>query len=388
MAAGVMVPVAPTTAGESAPEAAGEAPPTAAKPAPLPTVGDEKAVDLRLGSPGSPDRREIRRPGAQYVKVHFSRLTLARGDYLTVADPSGREVHTYHGDPTRGGAAKGDASFTRHGRTGFAAMSVDGDTAVITLHTREGRNSAATIDRYWRGYSDKEIKAKNGPGVFSVCGADGRRDTVCYKENHPAQYNASRPVARMLTNGNGWCTAWRVGRGNHMMTNNHCVKTQAELDTMEVQFNYDCATCGGNNPGPGTKVGANQLLRNSAELDFALFNVDNFDQISQFGTLFLETRAPVINERAYVIGHGDTKPKRISLFEERDGGAYCAVKTTGGNSVGYSCDTSGGNSGSPVLAGSSHKVIALHWGGSCPNNVGNRMDRIYPQIQDLIDNRA
>ncbi|MFH9068654.1 trypsin-like serine peptidase [Streptomyces alboflavus] len=374
----LLVPVAPT--------AAGDASPPRAEAAPIPTVGEEKAVDLVLGSSGNPARQQIRHPGAAYVKVHFARLDLAPGDYVTVADPDRREVHTYHGDPTRGSAARDDAGFTRHGRTGFAAMSVDGDTAVVTLHTRGKRGSTAAIDGYWRGYSETEITARN---PRSVCGADGRRDAVCYRTSHPAQYAASRGVARMLKNGGGWCTAWRVGRGNHMMTNNHCVKNQAELDTMEVQFDYDCATCGGNNPRPGTKVGANALLRTSPALDFSLFSVDNFDQITQFGTLFLETRAPIAGERAYIAGHGDTKPKRISLFEENDGGAYCGIRAPqlGTEDVGYNCDTSGGNSGSPVLANSSHKVIALHWGGSCPNNVGTRMDKIYPQIQDLVDNR-
>ncbi|GGR89948.1 hypothetical protein GCM10010252_31060 [Streptomyces aureoverticillatus] len=386
VAATTLVPVAPTTADDATPAPAPAPAPARIQPAPIPTVGEEKAVDLRLGGSGGPVRHVIRHRAASYIKVHFARLKLAPGAYVTVADPAGREVHTYHGDPTRGRAARGDAGFTRHGAAGFAAMSVDGDTAVVTLHTRGGRGAEASIDRYWRGYTEAEITAKNPP---SVCGADGRRDAVCYRTSHPAQYAASRGVARMLKNGGGWCTAWRVGRGNHMLTNNHCVKSQAELDAMEVQFDYDCATCGGNNPRPGTKVGANALLRTSAGLDFTLFSVDDFDQISQFGTLFLETRAPIANEQAYVAGHGDTLPKRISLYEERDGGAYCGVRNAqlGTEDVGYSCDTSGGNSGSPVLAGSSHKVIALHWGGSCPHNVGTRMDRIYPQIQDLIDNR-
>ncbi|WP_343041847.1 trypsin-like serine peptidase [Streptomyces typhae] len=377
-AAATLVPAAPTSAG-------GAAPPRA-EASPVPAVGEERAVDVTLGSAGDQTRHEIRHPGAAYVKVHLARLSLAPGDRLTVADPAGREVHTYRADPTRGPAPRGDASFTRHGGTGFAAMSVDGDTAVVTLHTRKGRDSAATIDRYWRGYTQKEIDVKN---PRSVCGADARRDAVCYKSSHPAQYAASRGVARMLKNGAGWCTAWRVGRGNHMMSNNHCVKNQAELDTIEVQFDYDCATCGGNDPRPGTKVGANALLRTSPALDFTLFNVDNFDRVTQFGTLFLETRAPIAGESTYIAGHGDTKPKRISIYEERDGGALCGVRNAqlGTEDVGYNCDTSGGNSGSPVLATSSHKVIALHWGGSCPNNIGTRMDKIYPQVQDLIDNR-
>jgi hypothetical protein len=52
--------------------------------------------------------------------------------------------------------------------------------------------------------------------------------------------------------------------------------------------------------------------------------------------------------------------------------------------MGYTCDTSGGNSGSPVLS-SSHKVLALHHLGGCLNE-GARMSLIYPQISSLIDN--
>ncbi|GHE82036.1 hypothetical protein GCM10018785_57630 [Streptomyces longispororuber] len=401
-AAAALTPAAPPPADEAAPShvqrttaraqdasASARGPAARTPVAPVPAAGEEERAALRLASAGGPDRHEIRHSGASYVKVHFDRFRLAPGDHVTVADPTGRETHTYHGDPARGGAVPGDAGFTRHGRTGFAALSVDGDTAVVTLHRRARHGSEVSVDRYWRGYSAAEFAARNPSAVRSVCGADGRRDAVCYRSSHPAPYAASRGVARMLTNGAGYCTAWRVGRGNHMMTNNHCVSTQSQLDTMEVQFDYDCATCGGNDPRPGTKVGAAALLRTSASLDYTVFSVDDFDRVSPFGTLFLETRAPVAGEQAYVVGHGDTRPKRISLYEERDGGAYCGVRTPqlGTEDVGYSCDTSGGSSGSPVVAGSSHKVIALHWGGSCPTNVGTRMDRIHPQIQDLIDNR-
>ena len=48
-------------------------------------------------------------------------------------------------------------------------------------------------------------------------------------------------------------TTWRVGNTNRMLTNKHCFSTQAQVQSSEMQFNFQCATCGGNNPGAGTK---------------------------------------------------------------------------------------------------------------------------------------
>lgn len=349
-------------------------------------IGEEVRTSVSLGRTGLSSSRtaEIRFPGAAYIKVHFASVRLAPGDYLTVADPTGRERHTYHGLPTAG-----DASRTVHGRPGFAAMSIDGDVAVVTLHAASPRASAH-IDGYWRGYTEAEILANN-PGIESVCSTDARRDVVCYQSSHPTEFARSGAVAKLLIGGGGSCTTWRVGNTNRMLTNKHCFSTQSAVQSSEMQFNFQCATCGGNNPGPGTKVSGAQLLRvstgGSGELDYTLYSVNNFTTIQGFGTLFLETRAPVNGERIYIPGHGDGAPKRLSIFEDTQGGAVCTVRNATYNSwnMAYSCDTSGGNSGSPVLS-ANHRVLALHHLGGCPNNQGARMHLIYNEIRDLIDN--
>jgi hypothetical protein len=357
-------------------------------------AGEERTAALAV-TYGRP-RVAVSRPGATYVKVHFTSLRLVPGDYVTVADPAGREVHTYHGDPTLGEARAGDSSVTVHRTRGFAAMSVDGDTAIVTLHkagtrsaTLDRRGFGARIDRFWRGYDAAEVAA-NTIGTQSVCGIDARRDVVCYRSSHPTEFARANAVARILRNGSGWCTAWRVGNTNRMLTNNHCVSTQSQLRSMEMQFEFQCATCGGNNPLPGTKVSAAELLRTSSSLDYTLFSVNNFSSIQRFGTLFLDVRSARQGERIYIPGHGDTKPKRLSIFENEQNGPVCTVRNPDrGVNIAYSCDTSGGNSGSPVLAGSSHKVIALHHTGACPsNNSGVKIDLIYREIGSLIDNRG
>ncbi|HWH00794.1 MAG TPA: trypsin-like peptidase domain-containing protein, partial [Pilimelia sp.] len=399
LAAGVLPVLSGTALALTAP---GGAPPAAPAPAPaldprVTRVGEERAsgAELRYASTGRLSRTTVHAPGATYVKVHFSSFRVLPGDYVTVADPSGREVHTYRGDPTRGGNV-GGSDHTVHGPTGFAALSIDGDTAIVTLHSAAPRRDAAAlgrqgygvrIDRHFRGFTRAEVAAQN-PSTLSVCGTDARRDVVCYQSNHPTEYAKSRAVARQLLRGTGHCTAWRVGNTNRMLSNAHCIESAADLAASEFQFDYECATCGGNNPRAGTKVSGAELIKMSGlnSLDYTLFSVNNFAAIQQYGTLYLDNRAPVQNETIYIPGHGDTRPKRLSLYEESDGGARCKIDVvSSGVNTGYRCDTSGGNSGSPVLAASSHKVIALHHLGGCPN-WGTRITLVYAEIAGLIDN--
>jgi V8-like Glu-specific endopeptidase len=358
-------------------------------------AGEERVTDLavRYSRPVA----TLHHAGAAYIKVHFTALRLAPGDHVTVADPSGREIHTYSGDPVRGTAGPGDASYTIHRTRGFAAMSVDGDTAVVTLHRAAASRTPAAvldrlgygarIDRFWRGFDAAEIAAQT-VGTMAVCGTDARRDVVCYRTSHPTEFARSNAVARLLRNGRGFCTGWRVGRTNRALTNNHCVSTAAAIQSMEVQFEFQCATCGGNNPLPGVKVSGAQMLRTSSALDYTLFSVNSFATIERFGTLFLDVRVARTGERIYIPGHGDAAPKRLSIFDSAQNGPFCTVANPNrGVNIAYNCDTSGGNSGSPVLAASSHRVIALHHLGSCPNNnQGVKIDLVYREISTLIDN--
>ncbi|MEU6020710.1 serine protease [Micromonospora sp. NPDC047134] len=351
------------------------------------TVGELRTVDSTLSYLRDGRTQVIRHPGATYVKVHFSALRLAPGEYVTVSSPDGSESYRYDRNLNR---ATG-SDYTTDGRPGFWAMSVEGDTAVVTLHSnRSSRATAATIDRFWRGYDRTEVAQYNF-STQSVCSTDARRDVVCYQNSHPTEFARSNAVARLLISGGGMCTTWRVGNTNRMLTNKHCFSTQAAVSGSEMQFNYQCATCGGSNPGPGTKVSGATLYRvssgGSSQLDYALFSVNNFAAIQGFGTLYLATTATTNGTQMYIPGHGDGSPKRLSIFENTQNGARCTVRSANYNTwnISYSCDTSGGNSGSPVL-NSSHRVIALHHLGGCPSNQGAKAHLIYNEIASLIDN--
>lgn len=351
------------------------------------TIGELRTVDSSVSYAPVGGTQIIQHPGATYVKVHFSSLRLAQGDYVTVSSRDGKESHRYDRHLNR---ATG-SDYTTDGQPGFWAMSVEGDTAVVTLHSnRPSRGNAATIDRFWRGYDSTEIAAHNF-STQSVCSTDARRDVVCYQNSHPTEYARGRAVARLLISGGGLCTTWRVGNTNRMLTNKHCFSTQSAVSGSEMQFNYQCATCGGANPGAGTKVSGATLYKvssgGSSQLDYTLFSVNNFAAIQGFGTLYLATTATSNGTRIYVPGHGDGTAKRLSIYEDTQNGATCAVRNANYNTwnISYSCDTSGGNSGSPVL-NASHRVIALHHLGGCPSNQGAKAHLIYNEIATLIDN--
>jgi lysyl endopeptidase len=330
-------------------------------------------------------------PGASYVKVHFSRLLLLPGDRVTVADPAGRESSTYT---------------SRDLGADAWAMSVTGDTAVVTLEHGNldplGLRGAlarlgVTVDRFARGFTGTEdeqagaeARARKAATVHSgreesVCGTDDKRDAVCYKTSNPVAYQRSKAVARLLINGVELCTAWRVGPNNRMFTNNHCISSQYEVSRSEVWFNYECAACGGFAVLPTTKVWGDQLLANDSTLDYALFTVRNFENVTKFGYLLLDLSKAVAGQEVYIAHHPRGRPTMISVRDPGERSGNCAVADPQYDGYGrrtdvsYYCDTEGGSSGSPVLSRATNMVIALHHFGGCPNS-GVRIDLIYAQL--------
>ncbi|MDI6103864.1 serine protease [Actinoplanes sp. NEAU-A12] len=356
-------------------------------------IGRLLPVDSVLGYLSGPQRQEFAYPGASYVKVHFDRLAMLPGDYVTVSNPKGTESYRYEADAD-----------------GRWAMSVTGDTAIVEVHRKVnplGLGNALGglgigIDKVARGDQrrpprenrsnrspERLDRSPAGPGrEESVCGTDTSTDAVCYESKDPAAYTKSKAIARLLINGTELCTGWRVGAKNRMITNNHCLTSSDEAYDTEVWFNYQCAKCGGFDVFKPTKVWGDQVLATDKTYDYTLFTVDGFESIQKFGFLTLDTVRPRKGEELYVPQHPAGEPARIAGSQGEAAGT-CAVDNpdyTGyapHSDVSYFCDTAGGSSGSPVISRRTNKVVALHHFGGCPNS-GVRGDLLAGRLRTYL----
>lgn len=349
-------------------------------------VGKVEMTSTTLGYLDSDRQATFRYPGAEYVKLHFTRFLLLPGDYLTVSTPDGGESHRYTGSAD-----------------GTWSMSVTGDTAKLQLHMGSPdllglratlASLGVTVDRVARGFTRTERSAKSAADRArksqgreeSVCLTDTKSDAVCYRTTNPVMYRRSKAVVRLLIDGTELCTAWRVGPNNRLITNHHCLETSEQAIQTEVWFNYQCAVCGGYEVFRPTKVWASKVLLTDATLDFTLFSVEDFELVQHYGYLELDNRAPKAGEQLYVPQHPSGAPAAITADL---GNGNCAVVDASydgyakDTDASYYCDTEGGSSGSPVIARSTNRVIALHHFGGCPNS-GVRIDRIYPRIRTLL----
>jgi hypothetical protein len=348
------------------------------------------AIERRGRLVGSDRALTYSYPGASYVKLHFSRALLRPGDRLVVSDPAGTESYSYTAEEL------GADSW---------AMSITGDTATVRLEqggydplgmrTRLA-GLGVTVDKVARGFTEASgSAAPEGPEQQknrseSICrGSDEKLDAACYKASHPVQYQKSKAVARMLINGVELCTAWRVGPNNLLLTNNHCTSSGSDVRRSEVWFNYECARCDSYDVLRTTKVWGDQLIANDGTLDYALFSVRSFEAVSKFGYLEFETGEVRSGQELYIPQHPRGLPTMIAMDDPGERGGNCAVDDptyngyAAGTDVSYFCDTDGGSSGSPIISAGSHKVVALHHFGGCPNS-GVRIDLINQEIGHLL----
>ncbi|MDT9001805.1 PKD domain-containing protein [Paucibacter sp. APW11] len=334
--------------------------------------------------------QKVGQAGADFIKVHFAEFRLPAGAYVLVSSADGQEVHRYDAEAQNNRTydrAQGEDGLTR-----FAALSVFGETAIVTLvlpaGVAWGPSNVLRVDQFHAGQMGIEERTP-----LSVCGTDERRDPVCFASSNPTQYDRTRPVARLLMAGSSLCTGWRVGADNRMFTNNHCFADQATLTNTEVWFNYQNTSCGGSTQGTVTKVTGGTLLKTDATLDYSLFTINNFANVASFGYLGLEVRDPTLNEAIYIAQHGGGRPKQLAITSDQDGGGNCKINNANaaGNAAGtdaaYYCDTEGGSSGSPVIAGISNKAIALHHFGGCTNQ-GVKISKIWPQVATHFNNQV
>jgi len=358
-------------------------------------IGDE--LPYKVATPaayplGGPDRpvawsEPVFSPGAKFIRIHFSKFNLPDGDYLTVASPDGSDYWTY--------TAKGV-----NGTGEFWSFSVEGDTAMVELHTgsmlkgRTGRYGVV-IDRIAHG-----TEPINEDGSFVdkvICGTDGKENVACHTEVN------TRPVARLTIQSGGssfLCTGSLVAGSNNstLMTNNHCVANQTEASTVQARFNFQTTTCTGTTQATTTTFAGGTFLRTSSVnggLDYTLLTLQGNPEAT-FGEYVPTSKLPLVGLNLNFPQHPGGRLKQIAFWKDSAHTLRCNVTginvtvsgATVSSQVSYSCDTEGGSSGSPVLDAGTGRVIALHhFGGISSNpclNSATQMQQICANAGSLL----
>lgn len=341
-------------------------------------VGDELPYETstpRVYPRGGADRpvvwsETVVSPGATFLRVHFSKLNLPDGDYVTVASPDGEDFWTYTG---RGPQGTGEAW----------SFMVEGDTAIVSLHAgnRPIKGRAArfglAIDRIAHGTAPVDGEP-GGPIEKVVCGTDGRQNVACHSTIN------TRPVARLSFQSGGSsyvCTGWLVAgsNANTMLTNNHCVANQTEVSSVQARFNYQTTTCTGSTQATYSSYTGGTFLRTHSGLDYTLLTLQGNPEAT-WGEYVATSKAPTVGMVINFPQHPGGGLKKIAYWKDSAQTLRCNVSTvnasyggaTSGSQMGYSCDSQGGSSGSPIMEHATGRIIGLHhFGGvssSCLNS--------------------
>lgn len=182
---------------------------------------------------------------------------------------------------------------------------------------------------------------------------------ISYGEKSIAR-RLGRPVGRLdVLYGNGktgYCTAFIVD-AEHLVTNNHCIPGVGDPGVQAAQFVAGYVDAA--HPDTAEKFQVQlQALETSAPLDYSVLRVFG-DPSARYGTVELADADPESSEFLWIIGHPQGQAQHIS----REGCAAADPPVSTEGKVVHSCDTLGGNSGSPVFRISDRQVVALHHAG-------------------------
>jgi hypothetical protein len=296
----------------------------------------------------------IEHEGATYISIHFSRFDLAPGERVIISDPL--RVQSY--------------TMTGHGKLAagtFWAQHIKGDTAILEYVIAAPQlGKGFIIDKYAAGFA-----TVGGSQTSAICGVNDLKNAVCYRASNPIEYERGRAVARLLINGVDFCTGWLASANNHLLTNEHCISSPTDALNTDYEFGAEAPNC--NDPNceycfPGSLSSGATFIKGNPALDYALVQIAAGNPAGSFGFLEIESRPPVLGEQIYIPQHPGGRAKEFGIESSENTAGVCRVdsvtepgcSSASYNDVGYNCDTQGGSSGSPVLAASSHKVIALH----------------------------
>ena len=297
---------------------------------------------------------------AAILRLYFQELKLRQGQVLEIRDGKNKVVARY----TKSAPAPFWTDY-------FAPLPV-----TVTLQDNKGgHNGAVHITRAQiklkKVEPAKPPKQKREPVESQIDSWDAT--SIGDYPVGSEIYQRGAPVAVLYDTGGEYCTGFLIGP-NRLMTNNHCIATQAECDASSARFNYQRDSAG--NLLVTTDYDCRTLLKTNWELDYSVIELDDLPGY-EWGYLRLSWDNVYDSEELTITQHPRCVPKQVA----RQNCHIEAVVDDGrgtNTDIGYSCDTRNCSSGSPVFDLRYYEVIAIHHYGDDGRgyNRGVRMRRI------------
>jgi len=211
----------------------------------------------------------ITHPGATYIALHFSDMSLVPDSSLEISNASGEQSYILRG---RG---KMDAG-------AFWAQHIKGDTVLLHLISREQQAGNFTIDEYATGFVEL---------TESICGTKDLKNAVCFATSHATEYATSKAVARLLIGGTSLCTGWLASSANHLITNEHCISDATAALNTDYEFMAEASSCALTNCQlchKGQIFSGATFIKDSPSLDYALVQINTGNPAATYGFLQLD----------------------------------------------------------------------------------------------------
>lgn len=315
--------------------------------------------------------KEVRIDGAAWLRLMFREVTLAGDPFASTGstlrltslwDGAVQELNSIHVEQWR-----------------RSSCYLNGDSVLVEIFAQPGTGAnRVVLSEAWAGDAPVD-DSQCGPTDDRVLSSDPR-------------------AGRLLPIG---CTGWIINDCNScMLTAGHCTGNLAVL-----QFNVPMSNSSGGlvNPPPEDQyaIDAASILSNGGQGTgndwgyFGCFPNPNTGQtpFQRQGARFTLTAPPPFNgsETIRITGYGtDSTPN--ATFNQVQQTHVGPWRTFSGNLVQYETDTTGGNSGSPVIHEQTGNAIGIHTHGGCgtgnPPGQNSGTASVHPGLQAALANPA
>ncbi|MEM9800246.1 MAG: hypothetical protein AAGA20_07970 [Planctomycetota bacterium] len=308
----------------------------------------------------------VEQAGAEWMRIYFEDVLLA-GDLLSGTGGELRLISLFDGAVQRMDVVEVE-------RWGNSTAYFNGDSVVVEVWARPGTgDSRVVVGSIDVGYASMATE--------SICGPSDDR----IPSNDPRS-------GRLLPVG---CTAWLINDcAGCFLTAGHCTG-----NISVVQFNVPPSNSNGSiqNPPPSDQYPVDQISLQSnggqgVGNDWAYFGTFangttgmTASQVQGPGfTLVTPPSVGSANIRITGYGTDNTPPERNQVQQTNAG----ALVTNSGTVVQYTADTTGGNSGSPVIWDQMDQAVGIHTHGGCGSSGGQNSgtSMVHPALQAALAN--